>query len=108
MAKLKATPKNYAEALAVLAGRGSVRLGNNTYLELDSVECIVVRFHQTDIVNFFADGRVMLRTGGYHTATTKERINQFILSTVYQKSRNWFVYRASDGSTVSFKEGMEV
>jgi hypothetical protein len=37
MAKLKATPKNYAEALAVLAGRESVRLGNNTYLETEAL-----------------------------------------------------------------------
>lgn len=33
MAKLKATPKSYAEALIVLQGKQSLRLGNNTYLE---------------------------------------------------------------------------
>ena len=114
MAKLKATPKNYAEALIVLAGRESVRLGNNTYLERDSVECIVVRLHQTDIVNFFADGRVTLHTGGYRTVTTKERMNQFITGKIYQKAGAWFyAYCGSDGMVCwehpdSFIEGFTV
>ena len=33
MAKLKATPKNFEQAVAVLGNRDSVRLGNNTYLD---------------------------------------------------------------------------
>ena len=64
MAKLKATPKNYADALAVLAGRTSVRLGNNTYLLAINERVysaghiteeritIAVKLHDTNIVKF--------------------------------------------------------
>ena len=122
MAKLKATPKNFAEACSVLNGKYSVRLGNNTYLRCtgpDPVhDYIAVTFHATDIIKFWADGQVTLHTGGYKTVTTKERINQFtrcipgqVGARVYQKNRQWYVTMvASDGAhwDVIFEEGMNV
>jgi hypothetical protein len=117
MAKLKATPKNYAEALTVLAGRESVRLGNNTYLmNIDYARitpCIAVRLHSTDIVKFYPDGSVTLHTGGYHTVTTKERINHFITGRVYSRNYQWFYCPLVDGRKAgelakAFEEGMEV
>ena len=113
MAKLKATPKNYAEALIVLAGRESVRLGNNTYLETRSYG-IVVRFHDTPIVKFWESGCVTLHTGGYRTVTTKERMNQFITGKIYQKAGAWFYAECgSDGMVCwehpyTFTEGFTV
>jgi hypothetical protein len=95
MANLKATPKNFEQALLVLGLRDSIRLGNNTYLEVtakdrDLVTEISVRLHSTRIVRFHQDGSVTLHTGGYYTATTKERINQFITGCVWQKDYRWF------------------
>ena len=69
MARLKATPKTYQQAVEVLGNRQSIKLGNNTWIERDCADCIVIRLHQTDIVNFFADGRITLRTGGWYTVT---------------------------------------
>ena len=118
MAKLKATPKNYAEAQAVLASRGSVRLGNNTYLERHFCG-IAVRLHNSNIVMFHEDGRVVLFSGGYRTVTTKERINHFITGRVFQSKSVWY-YRpriivGEDGNIVAatvpnqvFEEGMAV
>lgn len=107
MAQLKATPKNFAEALEVLNGKHSIRLGNNTYLESytdgTQTDRICVRLHSTNIVQFFPDGRVTLHTGGYHTTTTKERLNQFISARVYQSNYDWFV--RANGSDVEFSEG---
>jgi hypothetical protein len=98
MAKLKATPKSFAEAVAVLNGKQSMRLGNNTYLE-NRTTYISVRLHNTEIVIFWPSGSVQLYTGGYRTMTTKERINQFIKCHVYQKAGQWFVAsRQVDGS----------
>ena len=94
MAKLKATPKNYAEALTTLNGKQSMRLGNNTYLEQRGLtERIAVRLHSTDVVVFYPSGRVTLHTGGYYSTTTKERINHFIepAAHVYQKAHKWYV-----------------
>lgn len=103
MAKLKATPKSYAEALRVLGDKQSVRLGNNTYLEAIAERVysegripeeritIAVRLHSTHIVRFYEDGRVTLHTGGWQTVTTKDRLNEFITSRIYQKNHNWYV-----------------
>lgn len=113
MAKLKATPKSYAEAAELLAGRDSIRLGNNTYLENFHLG-IAVRLHNTRIVVFHEDGRVTLHTGGYHTVTTKERLNQFIKGRVYQKSHAWFyvVNRGELGidwaNPIPFEDGIDV
>jgi hypothetical protein len=114
MAKLRATPKSYSEASAVLNGRDSVKLGNNTWLErivTDRLK-IVVRLHSTNIVVFHDDGRVTLHTGGYHTVTTKDRLNRFIYGRVYQKAHQWYFYvnrgTLAGEVTVIFSEGMEV
>jgi hypothetical protein len=95
MAKLKVTPKNFVQAQQVLGTKSSVRLGNNTFLERieesDSFKLkIVVRLHNTNIVEFHSDGRVTLHTGGWRTVTTKDRINQFITGRVYQKDHQWY------------------
>jgi hypothetical protein len=117
VAKLKATPKNYAEAVAVLKGKIRTRLGNNTYLELSDSDpvhgFIGVRLHDTYVVRFWADGQVTLHTGGYRTVTTKERINQFINGRVYAKNYQWFYCPLVDGRAAgelacSFGEGMNV
>lgn len=114
MAKLKATPKNFEQAVAVLKDRVSMRLGNNTYLEVSDAGFIGVRLHSTYIVKFWPDGSVTLHTGGYQTMTTKERINQFITGHVYQEAHKWYyVGHDFDGklawdSPDDFTEGMTV
>lgn len=112
MAKLKATPKNLTDARNVLAGRESMRLGNNTYLEVVGSEplgFIGVRLHNTYVVRFWFDGKITLHTGGYHTVTTKDRINQFIAGRVWQKDYTWYFNKAEWPNTaVEFTEGMEV
>jgi membrane protease subunit (stomatin/prohibitin family) len=118
MARLKAAPKNFAEAVEVLQDRISMRLGNNTYLEVTDADplhgFIGVRSHSTYVVKFWADGQITLHTGGYPTVTTKERINQFIKGRVYQKAHEWYYVRNRSelgidwGSPVEFTEGMNV
>lgn len=38
---------------------------------------IIVRYHETDIVIAYVDGRVTFESGGWRTYTTKERMNDF-------------------------------
>ena len=91
MAQLKAQPKNFAEALAVLNGRQSKRLGNNTYLEnFVGLQFIGVRLHNTYIVRFHYNRQITLHSGGYRTVTTKDRVNQFISGRVFQKAHQWY------------------
>jgi hypothetical protein len=109
MAKLRATPKSYTEAATYLAGRTSVKLGNNTWLErLEGLQFIGVRLHNTYIVRFHYNGKVTLHTGGYYSVTTKERLNQFINGRVYQKAHQWYYVRHRLGLEQNFDEGMEV
>jgi len=116
MAKLKATPRSYAEAAEYLRGRDSVKLGNNTWLErLNRDQQIAVRLHSTYIVRFYQTGRVTLHTGGWYRVTTKDRMNRFIKGKVFQKDHQWYYdYPLTESNRhagllrVIFSEGMEV
>lgn len=73
-----------------------------------SVHCT---YHQTTVVTLRADGVVVLRTGGWRTATTKARMNQASRAWrlgfgVYQKAGEWFVEN-DGGEPVKF-EGREM
>lgn len=130
MAKLKATPKSFAEAQQALGTKSSIRLGNNTFLERvfervyeagripEERSYIAVLLHNTHIVKFWPNGQVTLHTGGYRTVTTKGRINEFINGCVYQEKYTWY-YAAptpkdrinTEGfyqDAVEFEDGMNV
>jgi hypothetical protein len=99
----------YAEAKALFAKARSKRngkpLANNTRLMqrwIDDQECYAVRLHFTDVVTIFPDGTYQLKTGGFYTRTTKDRINQFSPAAVYQDKFIWYV-----GNSL-FYEGMVV
>ena len=67
-----------------------------------------VRYHNTDVVSF-NDRCIVLRSGGWHSATTKLRMNQtsnqFGLGfNVRQKSFGWFVDFKE--SSYPFEDGM--
>lgn len=71
-------------AKAFVIGRrnknGDVNLGNNTVLrEIRTVDGTdyAVRLHDTNVVTFKSDGRVMLNTGGFYSLTTADRMNAF-------------------------------
>lgn len=71
-----------------------------------------VQYHETNVVSFNAQ-EVVLRTGGWATATTKLRMNQaasqFNLGfRVAQKKGQWFVWFLADGTERPFVEGMTV
>jgi len=55
-----------------------------------------VTYHGTDVVTVYPNGKIVLDTGGWFTATTKTRMNQasnqFGLGfVVFQKGFRWFV-----------------
>ncbi len=124
MAKLKATPKNYTEAAEYLAGRDSVKLGHNTWLERimckatnkfgEETEQIGVRLHSTYIVRFYSDGSVQLYTGGWHSVTTKERLGHFIgpRVRVHQDKYKWYVSWFTPEHKIerqrAFEEGIDI
>lgn len=89
---------------------------NNTWVLMNYVDgSIAVRLHGTDVVRTEPNGDITLRTGGYHTVTTKARINEFLSLAgtgwkVFQKDYDWFITHYAGGGqwdvTEPFHEGM--
>ena len=70
---------------------------------------IHIRYQATDVVIFKADGTIVLNSGGWHTTTTKSRINAALSGTgwlVWQRDGKWFV--SNDKIVTPFTDGMEV
>jgi hypothetical protein len=83
----------YNEAITVLdekrGDKSTKKLGNNTYL-IRHDDYIAVKLHNTEVVKFYADF-VELNTGGWHTMTTKARINFYAPCQVAQKLGTWYI-----------------
>ena len=79
-----------------------------------------VKYHATDVVKF-NDNEIILNSGGWHTNTTKMRMNQTsrqfgLRFNVYQKDFEWFVdywygngpadYSNEQFQTIEFFDGL--
>ena len=82
----------HAELSKMFRGtKTSKKLGNNTYAIKNSDGSIAVRLHTTDILTFNTDNTITVKTGGWHTVTTKARINEYLPANyIYQKNYGWF------------------
>ncbi len=99
----------YSKAQSELAkGKGrnptSRKVANNTYLiqregysrDVKGVghaeSYIAVRLHNTDVVDIYLD-KLVLRTNGWETVTTKDRINSYLPAKwhVYSKRHIWYL-----------------
>lgn len=100
------------------AKRGrDAKLAHNTYVvEVEGITPehpgYAIRLHHTNIVTFYLDGTVKLNSGGYHTVTTKARMNEILQPlglTIGQKKFNWYVYEIGQwDKPVEFFDGMMV
>lgn len=71
---------NYSTLSALLQGRNYNRrkLKNNTYAERRDNQAIAIRLHNTDILTFHQDGKIVVTSGGWKTVTTKARLNEYL------------------------------
>ena len=74
---------------------GRTATSTRTELTDTGTKRTIIRYHNTDVVEFTAS-EIVLRTGGWKTVTTKLRMNQasnqFGLDySVFQKNHEWFV-----------------
>jgi len=89
-----------AEAMMARSRSGHRRLqGRNTYLESRGPDAFAVRLHATDVVTIHRDGTYTLRTNGWFTVTTKDRINGWSPARVYSEDGTWCVWHKSDPKT---------
>ena len=85
--------------------------GNTTVTEDDN--WVTVTLHDTAVVMFDRTNNIVyLSSGGWHTATTKQRINQAskeynLRYQVFQKNWDWYV-ALPNGSTVDFTDNMAI
>lgn len=94
---------NLTQALAKLNGRDSRKIANNTYLERIDADTVGVRLHRTFVVTIREDS-VTLNSGGWHTVTTKARMNDYAPCRVSQERGRWYVdYR---GERLDYSDGM--
>jgi hypothetical protein len=77
---------------SLLRGRNKWRrkLANNTYAHRYTNDILIIRLHDTSILTFLNDGSVIYNTGGWRTATTKNRLNRYGPLHIYQHNFSWF------------------
>lgn len=73
-----------------------VKIAHNTWAYMADYKHAVIRFYQTDILVYYQFSHrwcVDIQTGGYVTATTKQRVNQFTPQSigVYQSKFVWYL-----------------
>lgn len=99
----------HSEAVKMVRGKRNAnrrKVGNNTYAEILQDNSVSITLHSTDVVRIHEDGTYTLRSGGWQTLTTKDRINQYSPVRVYQRNFEWFV--KINGKEFPFMEGMVV
>ncbi len=62
---------------------------NNTELVENDDNSVSVWLHKTEIIRARITGETIIRSGGYQTKTTKDRLNAFLPHSVYIGQKNW-------------------
>ena len=89
-------------------GRDSRVIGNNTRAVKVADDCYAIRLHDTNVVTAYADGRIVLDNGGWYSATTKNRMHEYLppRAGVNQQKGNWFVTVDQWQTMVPYHNGM--
>jgi hypothetical protein len=98
--------KTFVTCNDYLGSKDSRPLENNTRLERRGPD-FAVKLHATDVILIHSDGTFTLKTGGYYTVTTKDRINGHSPARLSQSKSVWYL-RTSGGVNVPFVDGMKI
>jgi hypothetical protein len=82
----------FARARSKDAGK---RLENNTRLVKMGDDYVVI-LHNTAVVTIHADGTYTLRSGGWETVTTKDRINKYSPARIWQRKFVWYLANGAE------------
>ena len=99
MAQYKREIRSWFDASDFLRGKYRKKVAHNTSVvevgesELTSMPIYGILYHKTFVVEFIYGGIYKLNSGGYHTSTTKERINKALPPgfRVFQEDYEWFL-----------------
>ena len=90
--------------------RNQVCKGTATRVSTDDNGALCVRYHNTVVWQRTVEGSIILRTGGWRTATTKLRMNQAFNQfgpayyNVFQKKGDWFVSIRGTDTIIPFDD----
>jgi hypothetical protein len=92
--------------LTVTDARGKDAPNTTLYREQDGTLSIIL--HRTAIIRHLPDGTVCFTSGGYQTATTKDRLNRFAPKGLHfsQKDFAWFWQQDGFVGVHEFEDGM--
>jgi|GEM_PF-1947449 len=84
-------------------------LGNNTRLVRLNDNAIAVRLHSTNVVTYHSDGKIVLDSGGWRTATTKNRMNAHLptLWSIVQRNKVWYLHHGETNCWV-YDDGLTI
>ena len=97
----------HAEAVRMVRGntnKDTRKVGNNTYAEILVDGSVGITLHGTTVVRIYPDNSATLNSGGWHTSTTKDRMNKYSPVRVYQRKGEWYLDDGTpyeDGVTVA-------
>ena len=106
--------KTKAEIMAGVPHVSAKMEGCNTVRYVRADGCVVLRYHETDIVTRKPNGALILNSGGWKTPTTKARINGELPRgmDIYQDKGLWCLKKGygygPDVKTWTFVDGMSI
>ena len=105
-------PTNYMQAVTFLNNRTSKMVPGKrgTKVVRETEETVALYYHRTPVVTWYMDGRIIIRSGGYKSVTTKRRINDAVPDIrVWQRNFEWWVtWLGSMSNPEPFHDGMAV
>lgn len=84
------------------------KLANNTYhAVVHKSKCRYIIYHDTAIITYHFNGYMRLSSGGWHTRSTKQRINRYIRPTwhLFQKDYEWYLSHERSDKWYRFQDG---
>lgn len=91
---------NFTDCKNIIKNRESKKMGNNTYLHLIPGG-YALRLHQTDIIEYYP-GYCILKTGGWFTNTTKDRLNKYSPVFIHTKNSIWYIGDYNDNTILYY------
>ncbi len=109
MYKSRDIPGDWPTLDAYMGARATRPLAHNTVAYRIADGVIGIIYHSTKIAEVCQDGSLVLNTGGYHTVTTKARLNAMLAGRgrVYSERYDWKYAPGFDfGHPVPFRDHM--
>lgn len=82
------------------------KIGHNTYA-YRTANGYGITYHQTQIFHITDEGVITIDSGGWHTSTTKTRMNEWLPRAVgiFQKAHVWYIWQRETDEKFAYVDG---